>query len=565
MNVKKMYFYLYILIIASCTITPANQSNGVASGYRKGMVVSAQPEASKIGLATLQQGGNAIDAAVSTAFALAVCHPTAGNIGGGGFMVLRFADGKNDAIDFRETAPKNATRDMYLDKKGDFDMRLSTETHLASGIPGSVDGLLKVHAKYGKLPLNVLIQPAIDLARKGFPLTEKLASSLNHNKSAFLKRNKTKTAFTNATAWKTGDTLRQEELTQTLELIRDKGRAGFYEGATAEKIVAEMKRGNGIINREDLKNYSSKWRTPMIGKYKDYKVITMPPPSSGGIALLQMLRMIERFPLSKWGFDSPDSKHLMIEAERRAYADRAKYLGDADYFEVPVNDLLDSTYIDNRIKNFNQTKATPSGEIGFTIPIPHESTETTHFSIVDSAQNAVSCTTTINSAFGSKIVVTGAGFILNNEMDDFSAKPNAPNQFELIGNEANAIKAGKRMLSSMTPTILEKNGKLYMVVGSPGGAFIITAVFQTILNVIEFDMSMQNAVATKRFHHQWMPDEVKIETGVFNDNLMKQLEARGHKFKDEGKFARVDAILIHSNGILESGADPRGDDCGMGY
>lgn len=529
------------------------------------MVVCAYPDASQVGLDVLKKGGNAVDAAVAVQFALAVTLPEAGNIGGGGFMVFRPANGLPNTLDFREKAPTAASKNMFLDANGNVVPNMSIATHQASGVPGSVDGMITAHAKYGKLKWADLVQPAIDLARKGFKITPHLAGDLNRNQEAFKKLNPGKTYFLKDTPWQAGDLLVQEDLAKTLEQIRDKGRAGFYEGKVAAQLTAEMKSGNGMISTEDLKNYHSVWRKPIIGKYKDYKIITMPPPSSGGIALLQLLHSVETYPLHRWGYNQDSTVQVMVEAERRVYADRSKYLGDPDFFKVPVDSLLRPEYITSRMQNFNWDKATPSSEIKPGSFAGYESDQTTHYSIVDKEGNSVSITTTLNGGFGSKIFVAGAGFLLNNEMDDFSAKAGVPNMFGLTGGTANSIQPGKRMLSSMTPTIVEKDGKLFMVVGTPGGSTIITSVFQTILNVIEFDQDMQQAVASKRFHHQWLPDEVAIETdATFTDAVKSKLQQKGYNIIVRGASGRVDAILI-KNGALQGGADPRADDTAMGW
>ncbi len=529
------------------------------------MVVCAYPDASQVGLDILKKGGNAVDAAVAVQFALAVTLPEAGNIGGGGFMVFRPAKGLPNTLDFREKAPAAASKNMFLDANGNVVPNMSIATHQASGVPGSVDGMITAHAKYGKLKWADLVQPAIDLARKGFKITPHLAGDLNRNQEAFKTLNPGKTYFLKDAPWQAGELLVQEDLAKTLEQIRDKGRAGFYEGKVAAQLTAEMKNGNGMISAEDLKNYHSVWRKPIIGKYKDYKIITMPPPSSGGIALLQLLHSVETFPLHRWGYNQDSTVQVMVEAERRVYADRSKYLGDPDFFKVPVDSLLRPDYISSRMQNFNWDKATPSSEIKPGSFAGYESDQTTHYSIVDKEGNSVSITTTLNGGFGSKIFVAGAGFLLNNEMDDFSAKAGVPNMFGLTGGTANSIQPGKRMLSSMTPTIVEKNGKLFMVVGTPGGSTIITSVFQTILNVIEFDQNMQQAVASKRFHHQWLPDEVAIETdATLTDAVKSKLQQKGYKIIVRGASGRVDAILI-KNGALQGGADPRADDTAMGW
>lgn len=534
--------------------------------YNNAVVVTAHPEASKVGIEVLQQGGNAIDAAVAVKFALAVVYPNAGNLGGGGFMVYRGSNGEIASLDFRETAPGQAHRDMYLDENGDAIAELSLRGHLSAGVPGSVDGMVKAHARYGSLDWATLLEPAIQLAKNGFPLTERQANELNNRKETFQKYNPNGTALIKAEGeWKAGDLLIQEDLANTLIEIRDKGRAGFYEGKVAELIVEEMQRGNGIITLEDLKNYEAKWREPVIGTYRGHKVISMAPPSSGGIGLLALLKSVEAFPLSQWGFQSDSTIRVMVEAERRVYADRAAHLGDPDFYSVPQATLIDSAYNAARMQSMDFSKASLSDEIfAGEIGVP-ESEETTHFSIVDKAGNAVSITTTINDSYGSHVVVDGAGFILNDEMDDFSAKPGSPNLYGLLGGEANSIQPGKRMLSAMTPTIVEKDGKLFMVVGTPGGSTIITSVFQVILNVIDFGMDMQQAVNAPRFHHQWKPDQISPENEAIDSLTRISLENSGYKIVNRGKIGRVDAILVLKNGKLQGGADPRGDDTTMGY
>lgn len=534
------------------------------SNSRKGMVVVAHPSAAEAGVAILKQGGNAVDAAITVQFVLAVVYPNAGNIGGGGFLVYRSAKGEIDALDFRETAPIEAYTDMYLDQKGNPIEDLSLLGQLASGVPGSVDGMVKAHAKYGSLPWKMLLQPAIDLARNGFLLTEMQASEFNSRREGFLEQNPEGTVFTSKEKWNAKDKLIQSELAHTLELIRDKGRAGFYEGEVANKIVAEMESGNGIISLEDLKNYQAIWRKPVTGDYRGYKVISMPPASSGGIALIQMLKSVESFPLSKWGFQSDSTVQVMVEAERRVYADRASYLGDPSFFKVPQEGLLAPAYNKARMNTMDFGKATLSSDVKQGMPAGIESEQTTHFSIVDKDGNAVSLTTTLNDSYGSKVVVKGAGFLLNNEMDDFSVKAGAPNMYGLIGGKANDIQPGKRMLSSMTPTIVEKDGELFMVVGTPGGSTIMTSVFQTILNVIDFGMGMQEAVNAPRFHHQWLPDVVDVEKAAISQETRQRLISKGYVFRDRSAMGRVDAILFTKEG-LKGGADPRGDDVISSY
>ncbi|RMG21499.1 MAG: gamma-glutamyltransferase [Bacteroidetes bacterium] len=530
------------------------------------MVVSAHPLASQVGADILRRGGNAVDAAVGVQFALAVVYPVAGNIGGGGFMVVRQQDGTAFTLDFREKAPSAAFRDMYLDAEGNAIAEKSRLGHLAAGVPGSVAGMFAAHDSLGSLPMKELIQPAIDLAAKGFPLTPKQAESFNHAKADIETYSTQPTVFGSKENWQPGDTVRMPELAHTLELIRDQGAAGFYEGETADKIVAEMERGNGIITHQDLKDYQAVWREPITGTYEDYRIISMGPPSSGGIALLQLLQLVGQHPaMLEEGFHTVAATHLMIEAERRVYADRASHLGDMDFYPVPVQALLDPAYLKGRFADFDPQRASDSEAILAGEPLAAEKTETTHFSIVDAQGNAVSVTTTINGGYGNKVVVGGAGFLLNNEMDDFSAKPGVPNMFGLIGAEANAIAPGKRMLSSMTPTIVEKGGQLFMVVGTPGGSTIITSVFQTILNVVEYGHGMQQAVAAARFHHQWKPDVVFYEKGAFDSATLQALQDMGHEFKERGSIGRVDAILVLPDGRLEGGADPRGDDAAAGF
>ena len=533
--------------------------------YRNGMVVCAYPDAAQVGVEILKKGGNAVDAAVAVQFALAVTFPEAGNIGGGGFMVFRSAKGETNTLDFREKAPALANQNMYLDSAGNVVPGMSISTHKASGVPGSVDGMVEAHHKYGHLKWEELVQPAIDLARKGFKLTRRMANDLNRNSTDFKKRNEGKGYLLKNDGWKEGDLLVQEDLAKTLELIRDKGREGFYEGAVADDLVNEMQSGAGLITKADLQNYHSVWRAALTGNYKGYKIITMPPPSSGGVALLQLLQSVEKYPLNKWGFNSDSTVQLVVEAERRVYADRSRYLGDPDFYKVPVDSLLKPAYNELRMTNFNWDRATPSTSMQPGKLIGNESDQTTHYSIVDREGNAVAVTTTLNDSFGSKIFVKGAGFLLNNEMDDFSSKPGVPNMFGLVGGKANSIQPGKRMLSSMTPTIIEKDGKLFMVVGTPGGSTIITSVFQTILNVIEFNQAMQQAVGSKRFHHQWFPDVVYVEKDAINSATRIKLERKGYKIVDRGPSGRVDAILKTKWGYYEGGADPRGDDTVAGW
>jgi len=516
----------------------------------------------------LANGGNAVDAMVAVHFALAVVYPSAGNIGGGGFMVLRDTVGKTYSLDFREKAPLAAHEDMYLDDEGKVIDGLSLYGQKAAGVPGSVDGMLKAHGKFGTLPLETLIDPAIRLAKKGFNISEQQANNYNYTRKDFItyNRDSLNIPLLKEESWEPLDKLKQPDLAKTLTRIRDQGRAGFYEGETARLIVEEMESGNGIITEEDLRLYQSVWRDPVVGTYKGIKVICMGPPSSGGIALLQLLGMAASFDLAGYGHNAVQTIHLMTEMERRVYADRASHLGDPDYWEVPQDLLLDQDYLQKRIAEISLDQATSSEEIkAVNLSNVEESEQTTHYSIVDKDGTAVSVTTTINAGYGSKVFVTGAGFLLNNEMDDFSSKPGVPNLYGLLGGEANAIAPGKRMLSAMTPTLLEKDGKLLMVVGTPGGSTIITSVFQTILNVIAHNMSMTEAVTAKRLHHQWKPDMIQMESDAVTEEVRNALEAMGHQVRQRGNIGRVDAILVNPDGTYEGAADPRGDDWAGGF
>jgi gamma-glutamyltranspeptidase/glutathione hydrolase len=532
---------------------------------KEAMVVSAHPLATKAGVGILRRGGNAIDAAIAVQFALAVVYPSAGNIGGGGFMVIREDNGRTISLDFREKAPIAAHRNMFLDAEGDVIKDVSRLGHLSAGVPGTVDGMSEAFDKFGTMEWKELVQPAIDLAINGFPLTRIEAAGLNTNRDVFLEVNTIQPEITLVEHWDPGDTIYYPDLGKTLIRIRDMKKEGFYQGETANLLVAEMQRGGGLITHEDLNNYQAIWRDPVIGFYRNHKIISMGPPSSGGIALIQILQMLEQFPVSRYDLNAPDYIHLLAEAEKRVYADRARYLGDGDFIHIPQKELLDPAYNRSRMIDFSEEKAKPSAEVFSGEILTAESMETTHFSIVDPYGNAVAVTTTLNGGYGSKVFVAGAGFLLNNEMDDFSIKPGIPNMYGLTGGEANAIEPGKRMLSSMTPTILEKEGELFMVIGSPGGSRIITSVLQSILNVIEFDLTMQQSVAYKRFHHQWKPDHIVFERGRMNDEAKEELLVMGHKLTIRGPYSRVDAILVLEDGSLEGGADPRGDDLAFGY
>ncbi|MBA4198295.1 MAG: gamma-glutamyltransferase [Chitinophaga sp.] len=534
--------------------------------FSKASVASAHPLASMVGAEIMKQGGNAFDAAIAVQLTLAVVYSNAGNIGGGGFLVGRKTNGQTIAIDYREEAPGQATRDMYLDKNGNAITNLSVNGHLASGVPGTIAGLFETY-KYAKLPFKQLIQPAIDIAEFGYVITEREANSLNANKEAFIKNSTQITALVKDAKWKAGDTLIQKDLAETLKRIRDNGQKGFYEGKTAELIVEEMKRGNGIISLDDLKSYKAKTRTALQFKYKGYDIIGMPPPSSGGIIIWQMMKMIEDKPVASYGFNSTKAVQLMIETERRAYADRAEHLGDPDYYKVPLKTMISDAYIKNRMKDYDSTKASVSKNI--TAGIIKEHDETTHLSIIDKDGNMVSVTTTLNGGYGSKTVVGGAGFLLNNEMDDFSVKPGVANMYGAVGGEANSIQPGKRMLSSMTPTLVLKNNQPYIVCGTPGGTTIPTSVYQTLVNMLEFNMSPADAINSPKFHHQWLPDIVRVEKD-FNPAVRKELTAMGYNIVEANGWCRLEVIkLLPKNASatlrVEVAADKRGDDSVAGY
>ena len=556
----------FLLLATTLTLHTSAQQTAYHYSVKKnitathGAVVSAHPLASQAGLQILQQKGNAIDAAIATQLALAVVYPNAGNIGGGGFLVGHLKNGKNITIDYREAAPGKASRDMYLDSNGNPDTKLSQDGHLAAGVPGTVAGIY-ASLPYARLPISKLIAPAIQLAEKGFAITAAEANALNAHMQEFRQLNTKPSAFIKDTPWKEGDTLIQQDLANTLKRIRDKGQKGFYEGETARLIVEEMQRGHGLITAADLKAYKAIVRTAVVFPYKEYQVVTMPLPSSGGVALQQLMGIVEQYPLATWGFHSLRSVQLMIEAERRAYADRAEFLGDPDFVKVPVKQLTSKAYLQERMKDYSPEKAGSSKLVKAGTP---ESTETTHLSVMDADGNAVSVTTTLNGGYGSKVVTGGAGFFLNNEMDDFSIKPGVPNMYGLVGAEANAIAPNKRMLSSMTPTIVLKNNKPYLVVGTPGGSTIITSVFQTLMNILEFNLPVDQAVNAPKFHHQWLPDEVYTETG-FPNAIKEQLEAMGYKMKSSRSIGRTEVIKVNEKGLMEAVGDKRGDDSAAGY
>ncbi|UXX78029.1 gamma-glutamyltransferase [Reichenbachiella carrageenanivorans] len=554
MKIQILLFSITAWLYASCTTIDTTQpETGLLT--KNAMVVSAHSLASEAGKQALLAGGNAFDAAVATHFTLAVVYPQAGNLGGGGFAVYRLNDGEIGTLDFREKAPLAATKNMYQDSTGQVVPNKSLVGHLAVGVPGSVDGLLKIHEKYGLLPLATILQPAIDLAKNGHAINKTLAKELNRFKTTFLQVNQRQTPYSKEENWNQGDTLINQDLAKTLTAIRDYGRSGFYKGWVAASIISESKKGHGLLTQADLNRYESKWRKPLVGTYKNHKIITMPPPSAGGITLLQMLQGSEFYDLEKSGYNTSETIHKMIEIERRAYADRSTYLGDPAFVEMPLDRLLSTAYNQSKFSNIDPSLATPSSQIKEGQVEVIESMETTHFSILDQAGNAIAITTTLNSYFGSKVVVQGAGFFLNNEMDDFSAKPGVPNQFGLISTAANAIEPEKRMLSSMTPTIVEKEGKIKMVLGTPGGSTIITSVYQTILNTIDHQMTMQQAVNAPKFHSQWLPDKVYFEQGKFDQPLLDSIASLGHQIEFRKALGKLECIMVHKDGSIEGAPD----------
>lgn len=562
--VRTLVACCFFLVLMQCKDAQADKVIQRGLLADSAMVVSARKEASEIGVSILRKGGNAFDAMIATDLALTVSYPIAGNIGGGGFMVYRTRDGKSGSIDYREKAPLGASRDMYLDNTGSLIDGKSTLGAMAVGIPGTIAGLFEIHEKHCSLPFAELINPAIELARNGVVVTESQARNLNNHREAFKKANATTIALDRE--WRKGDTLRNAKLALTFERIRDLGRNEFYQGATASMIVDHLQKLGGIIDMEDLARYKAKWRDPIKFEYKSYQVISMAPPSSGGICLNQLMKSIEPFDIGQYEHNSEKYIQLITEAERRVYADRAFFLGDPDFVHIQTDTLGSEAYNKKRMADFSWENATSSAEVSHGNIEVIESEQTTHYSIVDRFGNAVAVTTTLNAAYGSKVFVEEAGFFLNNEMDDFSAKIGSPNIYGLIGAEANAIEPEKRMLSSMTPTIVEKDGKLKLVVGSPGGSTIITSVFQNILNIIEYDMGMQESVEASRFHHQWLPDKIRFEK-TFDTIDFGDLRNKGYRLekKPSTLIGRVDAILILEDGTLEGGADPRGDDTATGY
>ena len=555
------YQHLPPIIGVDGAVNPYNYSIVKEKEFKNASVSCAHPLAAMVGAEIMKRGGNAFDAVIATQLVLAVVYPGAGNIGGGGFLVGHTSMGKNITIDYRETAPSKATKDMYLDKEGNVIPSLSIAGHLACGVPGTIAGLFET-LKYGHKSISTLIQPAIDIAEFGFVISDREARNLNETRESFIKNSTQPSAYIKETPWKAGDTLVNKDLAETLKRIRDYGQRGFYEGRTAQLIIEEMKEGGGLITSDDLKNYKAKERVPVEFNYKGYEVIGMPPPSSGGILLEQMMKMIEKRNVASYPFQSPQAVQLMVEVERRAYADRAEHLGDPDFWKVPLETLVSDTYLTKRMSDYDSTKATPSQQIK--AGSVHESDQTTHISVVDKDGNMVSVTTTLNGSYGSRTVVGGAGFILNNEMDDFSAKPGAPNVYGAVGGAANAIQANKRMLSSMSPTLVLKGKKPYIVVGTPGGTTIPTSVFQTLVNLLEYNMSAADAVNKPKFHHQWLPDQIEIEP-LFPPETKTALEAMGYKFNNRSQIGRTEVIRILPTGKRETVADIRGDDSVAGY
>ena len=550
------YTLLFIFFL-SCN----NNNEGVTA--ENGMVVSARKEASEIGVDILKKGGNAFDAMLATELALAVSYPSAGNIGGGGFMVYRKFDGSTGALDYRERAPMISTRDMYLDENKNVIKGLSMIGGLSVGVPGTIAGIFEAHKKYGSMTINELISPVIELAKKGVIVSEKQKNRIEENRKYFKLANKSKILFDDE--FNTNDTIKFPNLAATLKRIMENGRDEFYKGETAKKLVDFIQNNGGIISLDDMQSYEPVWRDPIIFNYDGLKIISMSPPSSGGICMNQILKMIEPYDLKTYGHNSSDYIKLLVEAERRSFADRSHFLGDPDFIQIPVSELTNESYLNARMNNFSFETPTDSNDIGYGNIEIIESNETTHYSIVDQFGNAIAVTTTLNGTFGSKLYSDELGFFLNNQMDDFSIKPGYPNMYGLVGGEANKIEPRKRMLSSMTPTIVEKNGELFMTLGTPGGSTIITSVVQTILNVHEFGMTMQEAVNSARFHHQWKPDSIRIESELFNNKVKNNLIKSGYRLNDKGSIGRVDGILIKKGRILEGGADRRGDDTAIGF
>jgi gamma-glutamyltranspeptidase/glutathione hydrolase len=560
---KKIIILLCVITFGCKTQKIAVQPTGLLAN--KAMVVSAREEASKIGVEIMKKGGNAFDAMIATELALAVAYPYAGNLGGGGFMIYRKANGEKGTLDYREKAPLASTKNMFLDAKGNVIPDISTKSALAIGVPGTIAGVFAVHEKLGSIPMKEILKPVIELAERGVVVTHKQEERLQHYHDELNKINGPYSVLSKV--YNEKDTIKYHALATTLRKIAKNGRDEFYKGETAEILVRYLKEKGAIVTMEDLAQYQAIWRTPLAFKYKELNIISMAPPSSGGICLAQIFKMIAPYDLAKMGHNSAQAIQVIVEAERRAYADRSYFLGDPDFVKIPLNTLMDDNYLKQRMASFSFDKATLSSDIKEGNVTYNESMETTHYSIVDQFGNAVAATTTLNAGYGSKYYCDELGFFLNNEMDDFSAKAGVPNMFGLVGNEANSIAPQKRMLSSMTPTIVEKNGKLLMTVGSPGGSTIITSVLQTILNVYEYNLSMQVAVNAPRFHHQWLPDMITFEPNTFSRQTFDTLKAKGYLISEKTTpvIGKVDAILVMPDHTLEGGADFRGDDTAVGF
>jgi len=559
MMIRLLNYLLFLFFLSSCINSPNNE--GLTA--KNGMVVSAREEASKIGVEILKKGGNAFDAMIATDLALAVCYQSAGNIGGGGFMVFRMANGETGALDYREKAPISASKDMYLDENGNIIKGMSLAGGMAVGVPGTIAGIFEVHKKFGSLPIEQLFQPAIDLANDGVIVTKKQSNRIKSYQNYFKLVNKEPILFSDEI--KAGDTIKFPNLANTLTRIMNNGRDEFYKGETANTLVDFITKNNGIISLKDMELYEAIWRDPIQFEYDNLKIISMSPPSSGGICLEQIMKMIEPYEIDKMRHNSLDYFKILVEAEKRSFADRSYFLGDPDFVDIPKDEIVDVDYLLERMSNFSFDSPTPSSEISNGEIEIIESDETTHYSIVDQFGNAIAVTTTLNGTYGSQLYCSELGFFLNNEMDDFSSKPGSPNMYGLIGGSANKIEPQKRMLSSMTPTIVEKDNNLFMTLGSPGGSRIITSVLQTILNVHEFNMTMNEAVNSPRFHHQWMPDTIKIESNSFDLKLIQELKSYGYNIGYKNPIGVVDGILVKPNGVLEGGADKRGDDVAVGF
>ncbi|OZV69871.1 gamma-glutamyltransferase [Winogradskyella aurantia] len=566
---KKLLFLLLVISFTqSCKKEPQSKllgSNPRGLITETAMVVSAREEASKIGVEILKKGGNAFDAMMATEMALAVVYPYAGNLGGGGFLVYRLADGTKGALDYREKAPMAAIKNMYLDEEGNIIKGKSTLGSMAIGVPGTVAGVFKAQERFGKLDVKSILKPVIELARNGFKVTEMQSERFAKNDSIFKVINGKEILFNKRLTQ--GDSVFNVALAATLKRLAENGKDEFYKGQTAKTLVEFIQAHGGIITLEDMANYESKWRDPISFQYDDLTITSMSPPSSGGIVLQQIMKMIEAFSLEDYGHNSLKAVQVLVEAEKRAYADRSYYLGDPDFVDIPTKALTSDVYLENRMADFSFEAATPADSIAHGKILGDESDETTHYSIVDQFGNAIAVTTTLNGGYGSKLYASELGFFLNNEMDDFSSKPGSPNSYGLIGAQANSIAPQKRMLSSMTPTIVEKDDEFFMTLGTPGGSTIITSVLQTILNVHEFKLTMQEAVNAPRFHHQWRPDEIRMETHAFDQTLIEQLKSKGYKlnFERTPVIGRVDGILRLEDGRLEGGADKRGDDTAVGF